>query len=78
MAKRSEPHYVSTKCVGQAAVVAFVGEDSVPKVVGQREQDGVVVLEESASVVLEQRIADLFTDGGFFISHIYVAAEGIG
>ena len=34
-------------------VVALVGEDGVPNVVGQREQDGVDVLEERASVVLD-------------------------
>ena len=45
------------------------GEDGVPNVVGQRAQDGVIVLEERTSVVLEQPVADLFTDGGFLISH---------
>ena len=53
-------------------------EDGVPNVVGQREQDGVDVLEERASIVLEQPIADLFADGGFLISHEDVAAEGLG
>ena len=33
--------------------MALVGEDGVPNVVGQREQDGVDVLEERASVVLD-------------------------
>ena len=68
---------MSTRCVGQAVVVALVGEDGVPNVVGQQEQDG-VVLEERASIVLKQPVADLFTDGGFLISHIDVVAEGIG
>ena len=33
------------------------------------------VLEDRASVVLEQAVADLFADGGFFISHTDVAVE---
>ena len=52
-------------------------EDGVPNVVGQREQDR-VVLEERASVVLEQPVADLFADGGFLISHRDVVVEGLG
>ena len=51
------------------------GEDSVPNVVGQREQDGVVVLEERAFVVLEQPFADHFVDGGFLISQTDVAVK---
>ena len=54
MAKRPEPQYVSTRCVGLAVVVALAGEDGVPNVVGQREQNGVDVLEERASVVLDR------------------------
>ena len=77
IAKRPEPQYVSTRCVGLAVVVALVGEDGVPNVVGQREQDGVVVLEERASVVLEHPVADFFADGTFLISHADVAVEGL-
>ena len=64
MAKRPEPQYASTKCVERAlAVVVVGGEDYAPNVVGQREQDG-AILEEGASVVLEQPVTDLFEDGG--------------
>ena len=78
MAKRPDQQYVSTRYVGRAVVVALVGQDGATNVVGQREQNGVVVLEARASVVLEQPIADLFTDGGYLISQIDVAAEGLG
>ena len=53
MAKRPEPQYVSTRCAGRGVVAALVGDDGVPNVVGQQEQDGVDVLEERASVVLD-------------------------
>ena len=38
----------------RAVVVVLVGEDGVPNVIGQREQDGVDVLEERPSVVLDR------------------------
>ena len=74
MVKRPDQQYVSTMYVGWAVVMALVGQDGTTNIVGQWEQNRVVVLEARASIVLEQPIADLFTDSSYLIS---VAAEGL-
>ena len=53
-------------------------EDGTADVVCERDQDGVVVLEEGAGCVFKKHVTDMFMDGGVMVCYTYVGFRVVG